>query len=295
MAAMRLPALLALVACAAGSAIGSQRGLGGRLAEEERRSATVATASLGGFRLSAERTANLPSSTPKEEEEEEVVGDWTSIRGFVETLSHKLLARLARLRGAEATAVEGNSATLGVGQDVTLLELLFILGMMLMGCCVFGCCCLCCSSLMGAAVVYNVRLSLLLEERDRLEKRMPRTIKEKVAHPDFRVLSDHLFDEVDAASIGELQATQLKYAVMQSYGQDLQNERFFIELFDSDKSGTVNKEEFFQIMKFYEYIAYEKEWGKQPDPESGYEHPDPNANEPFEPMKLGDGKVVEAD
>lgn len=289
MAAMRIAALLtaSLAACVSSAALGerSSLSLAGRLAGEQQR-AEAAT----GVRLSAERAANLPAvASPAKSEENEVATEWRKIQGTLALGAHQLLARFVRLE----SRLRGRGEQ-GAAQEVTLAELLFVVLCVAGACCLCGCCCMCCTGILGTAAIYSVRLQLLMDEKDRMEKRMPRHIKEKVGHPDYRALCDHVFDEADAASIGELQSTQLRHAVMQSYGQDLQNERFFMELFDSDKSGTINKEEFFQIMKFYEFYSYEKEWGKQPDPESGYEYPDPNANEPFEPEKLVGLKAIEA-
>lgn len=137
--------------------------------------------------------------------------------------------------------------------------------------------CWCCTCLMFcgvfAVVVANPSVLKMVEKNKEMVASVPDKKKRHLASAEFRQYCDRIFDEADADKNGKLHMRELEPVVLRECPRDArerartQNDPLFLQAFDKDKNSAVDKEEFCEMMKYFEMMKdAEARGGENADP-----------------------------
>jgi len=107
--------------------------------------------------------------------------------------------------------------------------------------------------------IRNQAVQEIRADFDKMVKELPEDQRTYYTSGEFKNLCDDMFDNADTDKNGSLDMDELRKPVLEKYGAQLEDDDNFVMAFDKNKNSTVERDEFRELIKYFELKKAKKE------------------------------------
>jgi len=107
--------------------------------------------------------------------------------------------------------------------------------------------------------IRNQAVQEIRADFDKMVKELPEDQRAYYTSGEFKNLCDDMFDNADTDKNGSLDMDELRKPVLEKYGAQLEDDDNFVMAFDKNKNSTVERDEFRELIKYFELKKAKKE------------------------------------
>lgn len=135
-----------------------------------------------------------------------------------------------------------------------VINVIFFIGVLLV-----LCCCMCCLfyGYRKGERSWNPLVDVVREDRLKLLAEQPHHVRDVVNSVQFQSWSDSFFDRYLPDTDSTVDLRDLRDVVVEAYGSDVENHWIFVKVFDSKSPERITRDEFLEIMMYFECQQYE--------------------------------------